>query len=154
MIIALTGHREQRLNLPSDVALDDWKNIRQWIRQQIIDNKADTVLSGMAGGSDLAIAYEVVQMKKEGYPIKLTCVFPCKNYNVSNQYYKYITNNADNIVEIHDEWFKGCDNDRDQYMVDNCDILLAIFDGNKNGGVYSTIRKAEKKNKKIIYYLM
>lgn len=79
MIIALTGHREQRLNLPSDVALDDWKNIRQWIRQQIIDNKADTVLSGMADGSDLAIAYEVVQMKKEGYPIKLTCVFPCKN---------------------------------------------------------------------------
>ena len=40
---------------------------------------------------------------------------------------------------------------KDQYMVDHCDILLAIFDGKKQGGVYSTIRKAEKAGKNIIY---
>lgn len=36
-------------------------------------------------------------------------------------------------------------------MVDNCDVLLAIWDGNKSGGVWSTIRKAKKACKKIIY---
>ena len=36
-------------------------------------------------------------------------------------------------------------------MVDHCDVLLAIWDGNKSGGVWSTIRKAQKAGKKIIY---
>ena len=45
----------------------------------------------------------------------------------------------------------GCDNVRDQYMVDHCDVLLAIWDGNKSGGVWSTIRKTQKAGKKIIY---
>lgn len=36
-------------------------------------------------------------------------------------------------------------------MVDHCDVLLAIWDGNKSGDVWSTIRKAQKAGKKIIY---
>ena len=36
-------------------------------------------------------------------------------------------------------------------MVDHCDVLLAIWYGNKSGGVWSTIRKAQKADKKIIY---
>ena len=58
---------------------------------------------------------------------------------------------ADEWVELSDEFYKGCDNVRDQYMVDHCDVLLAIWDGNKSGGVWSTIRKAQKAGKKIIY---
>lgn len=36
-------------------------------------------------------------------------------------------------------------------MVDHCDILLAVWDGIKSGGVWSTIRKAQKAGKQIIY---
>ena len=36
-------------------------------------------------------------------------------------------------------------------MVDHCDALLAIWDGNKSGRVWSTIRKAEKAGKKIVF---
>ena len=42
------------------------------------------------------------------------------------------------------EFYKGGDNVRDQYIVDHCDVLLAIWDGNKSGGVWSTIRKHRK----------
>ena len=52
---------------------------------------------------------------------------------------------------MSDEFYKGCDNVRDQYMIDHCDVLLAIWDGNKSGGVWYTIRKAQKAGKKIIY---
>ena len=31
MIIALTGHREQRLNLPSDVSDKKWEAVNIWI---------------------------------------------------------------------------------------------------------------------------
>ena len=151
MIIALTGHREQRLGLPSDVAAKEWEPIRSWIRKQILDSNATEVFSGMAGGSDLAIAYEVAKMKEEGYRIKLTCVFPCKGYGTKSKHYSYIVGKADRIVNIHPKWQKGCDDDRDQYMVNHCDILLAVFDGQETGGVYSTIRKAEKLGKPIIY---
>ncbi len=36
-------------------------------------------------------------------------------------------------------------------MVDHCDVLLAIWDGKKSGGVWSTIRKAQKAGKQIVY---
>ena len=37
-------------------------------------------------------------------------------------------------------------------MVEECDILIALWDEIKAGGVWSTIRKAEKCGKKIILY--
>lgn len=36
-------------------------------------------------------------------------------------------------------------------MVDHCDVLLAICDGKKSGGIWSTIRKAQKVGKQIVY---
>lgn len=36
-------------------------------------------------------------------------------------------------------------------MVDHCDVLLAVWDGIKSGGVWATIRKAQKAEKQIIY---
>ena len=58
---------------------------------------------------------------------------------------------ADEWIELSDEFYKGCDNVRDQYMVDHCDVLFAVWDGIKSGGVWSTIRKAHKAGKQIIY---
>ena len=58
---------------------------------------------------------------------------------------------ADEWVELSNKFDKGCDNARDQYMVDHCDVLLAIWDGKKSGGVWSTICKAQKVGKQIVY---
>lgn len=111
------------------------------------DNKS--LLGGMAW-DDIAFGL-VGTILKEGLGCKLHCVLPCKNYNSSHKLYNSIKEHADEWVELSDEFYKGCDNVRDQYMVDHCDILLAIWDGNKSGGVWSTIRKAQKAGKKIIY---
>ena len=72
-------------------------------------------------------------------------------YITSHKLYNSIKEQADEWIELSDEFYKGCDNVRDQYMVDHCDVLLAIWDGNKSGGVWSTIRKAQKAGKQIIY---
>ena len=73
----------------------------------------------------------------------------CKKYE--NKYYKFLKLKATEWVELSDIFYKGCDNVRDQYIVGKCDVLLAIWDGNKSGGVWSTIRKAQKAGKRIIY---
>lgn len=39
---------------------------------------------------------------------------------------------------------------RNQKMVDDCDLLLALFDGTKAGGTSSCLAYAEKKQKTII----
>jgi len=41
-------------------------------------------------------------------------------------------------------------NKRNEYLVENSDVLLAYFNGEK-GGTENTIKYAKLKNKKIIY---
>ena len=106
----------------------------------------------MADGCDIAYGLAALLLKDDGYPVKLHCILPCKNYNSSNLWYSHLKKEADEWVELSDEFYKGCDNVRDQYMVDHSDKLFAIWDGNKSGGVWSTIKKAQKKGIDIIYY--
>lgn len=154
-VIALTGHRPERLGLPDSVINSAWLPIRDWIRNVLLDeiekSKEIEVFSGMASGSDIAMAIVACHLKHQGYPIKLTCICPFKGYGRKDRFYKYIMENSDNVINIHESWARGCDNDRDEYMAKYCDVMLAIFDGHENGGVYSTIKKAEKYHKKILY---
>ena len=106
----------------------------------------------MASGSYFIFGISAMFLKINGIiPLQMHCILPCKNYNSSHKLYQDIKKHADEWVELSDEFYKGCDNARDQYMVDHCDVLLAIWDGNKSGGVWSTIRKAQKAGKQIIY---
>ena len=151
MRVALTGHRPERLGLPVDETSKEWSRIRTWLEDTLFNLRSDSdklhVYSGMATGSDFLFAILGCLIEYT----KLHCVLPCKNYNSSHQYYEEIKAKADEWIELSDEFYKGCDNVRDQYMVDHCDVLIAIWDGNKSGGVWSTIRKAQKAGKTIIY---
>lgn len=151
MKIALTGHRPERLGLPKDELDDKWDAINCWIQttyKQLHDIDSDIeVLCGMASGSDIRFGMSLAFI--DG--VKLHCVLPCKEYNLNHKYYATLKNVANKWTELSEEFYRGCDNARDQYMVDNCDVLLAIWDGNKSGGVWSTIRKTKKAGKKIIY---
>lgn len=158
MKIALTGHRPERLGFNDNEEHCDWENIRLWIADKIAEvqqianpDTPITVYCGMATGSDIAFGLVISRMKDCGCNVKLCCVLPCKNYNSSHPYYNQIKSHADEWIELADEFYKGCDNVRDQYMVDHCHFLLAVWDRNKSGGVWSTIKKAEKAGKNIIY---
>ena len=159
MKVALTGHRPQRLGLPDDETDEKWSKITNWLTEQITKMTEVAILSntyvdaycGMASGCDISFGFVVSVIKNGTKNLKLHCILPCKEYNSSNKYYRFIKDEADEWIELADEFYKGCDNVRDQYMVDHCDVLLAIWDGNKSGGVWSTIRKAQKAGKKIIY---
>ena len=162
MKVALTGHRPQRLGMPDDELDDKWEEIRDWIVKNLIQMLQTTLLEdgqlldiycGMASGSDILFGMTSVFLKAGNViPVKIHCVLPCKDYNSSHKYYNDIKLLADEWIELSDEFYKGCDNVRDQYMVDHCDVLLAVWDGIKSGGVWSTIRKAQKAGKQIIYY--
>lgn len=158
MKVGITGHRNQRLGLPEDETDEKWTPIQFWIIDELSkftkicadNNEPLDLYTGMASGSDIAFAIAGVSMHYINN-IKLHCILPCKDYNSSHKYYKFLQLKATEWVELSDKFYKGCDNVRDQYIVDKCDVLLAIWDGNKSGGVWSTIRKAQKAGKRIIY---
>lgn len=150
---ALTGHRPERLGYATNTyGSSDWLALIGWLEDQIKEKKITDVYCGMANGCDIAYGITGFKLKEEGYPVKLHCVLPCKNYNSSNHWYELLKDVADEWVVLSEEFYKGCDNVRDQYMVDHSDMLFAVWDGNKSGGVWSTIRKAQKKGLDIVYY--
>lgn len=150
MIIAMTGHQHERLGLPIDVSKNEWDKVIKWIRYEIIESGADEVFSGMAHGSDMAMAYAAADLKKHGWDGRLTLVCPCVGYGSTDPMYEYIFERADRVISMHPEWQKGADDERDEFMAANCDVMLSIFDGQKHGGCWSTINKAIKHGKKVI----
>lgn len=154
MKIALTGHRPDRLGYPEldFYVSSEWRKIINWLKDKIIEENVTDVYCGMATGCDIAYGIAAIELKNEMVPVKLHCVLPCKNYNSKIAWHKILKAGADEWIELADEFYKGCDNVRDQYMVDHSDKIFAIWDGNKTGGVWSTIRKAQKKELDIIYY--
>ena len=150
---ALTGHRPERLGYDKeDFCKTEWISLIDWLQYSVKLNKITDMYCGMADGCDIAYGITAIELKLEGYQVKLHCVLPCKNYNSSNRWYKVLKECSDEWIELSDDFYKGCDNVRDQYMVDHSDLLFAVWDGNKSGGVWSTIRKGRKKNVEIIYY--
>lgn len=155
MKIALTGHRPQRL-FGEDLENKDWTKIREWLKETLIENNCTVAYSGMASGSDMLFALAVLDLKSE-ININLNLVFPCKGYGAKSSFSKYhewrkkIINSSNKQIYIHEKYCKGADDDRDKYMVENCDILITIFDGNNVGGVYNTIKYAKRLGKKIIF---
>ena len=54
-------------------------------------------------------------------------------------------------IVLHEHYEEGCMFERNRRMVDECDLVFAYLYA-KRGGTYYTVRYAEKKGKKIIFY--
>ena len=64
--------------------------------------------------------------------------------------YRELLKGADKIVQVCDEYQRGCFHIRNRYLVDNCDVLVAIYNGTDKGGTAYTVRYAKQQGKKII----
>ena len=135
MRLAITGHRPKRLQGKE-------KEVESWILNKIDELNPDICISGMAEGVDQIFAYSALQKNK-----KLWCIYPY--LKKKNFYTIYLEEKADRILYTQKEYSKDCYFIRDKYLVDNCDILLAVWDGKPNGGTYWTIKYANSINKPI-----
>lgn len=89
----------------------------------------------MALGIDMLCA-ELVLSLKDKYPnIQLECAIPCKNQTLNWQIkniirYNQIISKADIITFVsYKNYYKGCMQKRNKYMVDKSDLLIAIYNG-------------------------
>lgn len=145
-ICAFTGHRNLNsgsfdINLLDRVILD------------LIKTGTEKFICGMALGFDLTAAQSVLYYKKD-YGIKLTACVPCANQNEkfsenNKSLYNSVLEKCDEVITLHSEYVKGCMQERDRYMVDNCDVLVCYL-RKDYGGTFYTVNYAKKKGKKII----
>lgn len=142
-----TGHRPQHVQ-NFGTAKDD-------IKKFISENNVDKVISGMALGFDIILAEAVLELKEQGANIILEAAVPCREQDKlwrkeDKEKYQYILSKCDIVTILQQEYTIDCLNKRNQYMVDNSDIVLAYWNGKQNGGTYNCIKYAESKHKKII----
>lgn len=139
MKIAVTGHRPKRLN-------GQEKEVAEWLRERLKEyGTGSTLICGMAQGVDQIAALVAIEED-----IPLSCYFAYRRDLHPAE--EYFVDNAAEVRYVSEEFYHGVHIDRDRRMVNDCDLLLVVWDGIKKGGTYQTYEYAKKKGKKIVMY--
>jgi uncharacterized phage-like protein YoqJ len=133
MTLAVTGHRPDKLGGYSPVAK---KRLNDFALQELsrISPSPSRVLTGMALGWDLAIARAC-----DALAIPFIAYIPFKNQDsrwppISSQEYRLLLAKAAEVVNVcsgeYAAWKMHARNNR---LVNDCDKLLALYDGSPSG---------------------
>lgn len=152
--IAVTGHRPQRLKGGFDVESRENIIIRElfkyYIREALVKYQTVVCISGMALGIDTLYAMACLDMKME-YPerVKLIGAVPFTGQEktwprTSQDRYRYLLTRLDAYIVTTDADFYNWQfmHTRNQWMVDNCDVLLAFYDESGEGGTAQCVEYA------------
>jgi len=149
MIVAISGHRPNKLggyNLPNPTYI----KVCRAIDKQLRELKPSKVISGMALGIDQWTANIAIKL---GIPFIAAIPFEGqeKKWPESSQkiFHKLLSKAAD-IVYVSPPGYSASKMQiRNQWMVDQCDTVLAVYDGS-GGGTGNCIEYARSVGKKII----
>ncbi len=151
---AFTGHR------PGSIAFGYREYHSKYFRfynclisevQKLYSAGVKTYITGMAEGVDMWAAEAVLELKHTDDGVRLIAAIPYRGHinSISEEYkqrYLDILKEADEIIYVCDEYSKTSFKERNFYMIDNADILLAVYDmDNSRSGTGQTVRYAEKK---------
>ncbi len=151
-----TGHRPQRLgyaeNSPQCAMLKE--KIRAVLIQLIETRGFAHFITGMALGVDLYAAQIVLDLKAQYPQITLECVLPCAKQTAGwpardRATYARILSACDRRTLLQAEYTKGCMQQRNRYMVNHADCVLAVWNGIPSG-TGSTVRYARAKKVPVL----
>ncbi len=154
------------LSKHNSVAFTGHRFVSEYKLSELISNLRSTIIehynagfrvfiTGMAIGFDTIAAEELICLRLEELPnIYIKAVVPFKGqeerWSLKHQNdYKRILEEVDEVIVLSDHFYKGCEKDRNTFMLNHSSRVIAYFDGIPRGGTYDTILKAEKKGMKI-----
>ena len=119
--------------------------------EHLINDGYTHFITGMADGVDLLAAEIILQFKQRNKNIYIEAAVPHRNrLKCRNAKFINILNHCDKVTVIQEKYDISCFMKRNVYMVDNSDIVIAVWDGRKKGGTYNTIMYANSIGKRII----
>lgn len=132
--------------------------LKRVLREQIVrlieEDGVSYFITGMAMGIDMYAAEIVLDLKVKYPGIQLESAIPCETQ--ANQWpellrerYYNIASQCDKETMLQTHYTPDCMQKRNRYMVDQSDIILAVWNGRPSGTGY-TVRYARNTEKSII----
>ena len=145
-----TGHRPEKLHRSEKAIRAD---LDQAIRKAITDGFT-VFITGMARGVDLVAGEIVLQLRMEGFPIRLICASPYPGFerSWSNDWqYRYnaVIKDADLVRYICPRYHRGCFQTRNEWLVNHSARVIAVFNGQPSG-TKNTIDYAHRQGVQVI----
>jgi len=144
--LAVTGHRPPKLG---GYQHDIYEKLYQLAIDELMFFQPDLVITGMALGWDIAVAKACIFLKM---PFIAAVPFPGQESNwppFSQREYNEVLMHARKIVHVSDRYSPTAMQRRNEWMVDRCHALLALYDGYGEGGTFKCIKYARKRKKPV-----
>lgn len=153
--VAFTGHRPNKLGGydPKDNKELLWKISNEI--EALINQGYNRFINGLALGVDQWCALIIIKLKEKYTHIKLVSAIPCKAHpnkwnQASQDTWGHIVFHSDEVYLVTDaDYTPQCMQVRNVWMVDNADLILAVWDGTK-GGTGNCVGYAKKQKKEIL----
>lgn len=145
-----TGHRPEKLRRTEhEIRIDLEREIRKAVHDGL-----NVFISGMARGVDINAAEIVLQLRAEGYPVRLICASPYPGFERSwspvwQIRYGAVMETADLVRYICPRYCKECFQIRNEWLVNHSSRVIAVFNG-KPSGTKNTIDYALRKGVPVI----
>ncbi len=157
--VCFTGSRPMSLpwkfNENCDLFIEFHARLKSFI-EKLVDAGFNHFITGMALGFDTYAAESVLEKKRGGKPAYLECAIPFEKQAArwsQEQINRYnsVLKHADKITYVSNEFDMGCYARRNEYMVKNASLVVAL-QIKPDGGTAATIKLAKKYNKPIILF--
>jgi uncharacterized phage-like protein YoqJ len=150
MTIAITGHRPDKLGGDYTYTSPLIKNIEYKLQDLIDTYQPDEMISGMALGIDTVWAQLAIEND-----VALTAAVPFKGQELmwpkpAQDLYNILLKRAANVFYICDPGYAAWKmQKRNEWMVDNSELLIAVWDGS-TGGTFNCVQYAIKQKRGLI----
>ena len=152
-----TGNRPARFPWGNDESSPECERLKSQILaevERLVGDGYGRFITGMAQGADTFCAEAVLSVKTRCPHITLECAVPCpeqtRGWDVNAvSRYKRMLDAADAVVTVSPNYTRGCMMKRIDYMVEQADFVLAVWEGEKRGGTFNTLEKARRDKKDV-----
>ena len=158
--VAITGHRPQKLPWGEDEGTLQCATFSLSLKLQLSELIAqgyDTFYTGMSWGVDMIFGEVVAVLKREHSHIRLIGVIPFEGmhgkwHTSYQERFFRLVESCDKVVELSLAFHKDCYKQRNQYLVDHADRLIAVVDERyRRSGTMQTVNMAKRKGITITY---
>lgn len=154
--LSFTGHRQNKLN---------GYQATDWVRDRLADiihraykSGYTQFICGGALGTDWIAASEVIELSQTYQDIELILALPFKGYNskwplgIIEQFEIEIEAQANKVVYVCDPGYAAWKfQKRNEWMIDRCNALVAVYDRNGEGGTANAVSYARPR--RAIYHI-
>lgn len=154
---SFTGHRPQKLPWKfneEDPRCVELKRKLYDITEAVYLSGVRHFLSGMAQGCDLYFCETVIELRNRYPDITLEAAIPCETQaekwsEAERERYFRLVEQCDVETMVQRAYTPDCMTKRNQYLVDNSSVIIAVYDGTF-GGTMQTVMFAKRKGIEII----